>query len=95
MLILARKVGQGVTIGPDVEITVLEVRGDIVRLGIQAPRTVSVYRKEVCQLVAEANRDAAAAEVDIVKQAAKLYPSSREQGQKSVEVHLDAERSAV
>ncbi len=47
MLVLTRRAGQSIMIGHDVVITVLEIRGDQVRLGIQAPRSVEVHREEV------------------------------------------------
>lgn len=59
MLILARKVGQSILIGDDIEITVTEVRGDQVRLGINAPRSVSVKRRETIEQVRAQNVEAA------------------------------------
>jgi carbon storage regulator len=47
MLILTRRVGESVLIGEDVTITVLRVKGNQVRLGVTAPRTVSVQREEI------------------------------------------------
>ncbi len=47
MLVLTRRVNQSIMIGGDVVVTVLEVRGDQVRLGIDAPRTIDVHREEV------------------------------------------------
>ncbi len=47
MLVLTRKASQAIMIGEDVEVSVLAVTGDKVRLGIEAPRAVPVYRKEV------------------------------------------------
>ena len=47
MLVLTRKVGQSIVIGDEIEVVVLEVRGEQVRVGIRAPKTVSVHRKEV------------------------------------------------
>ncbi len=47
MLVLARKVDESIVIGDDIEVRVLMVRGDQVRLGISAPRAVSVHRAEV------------------------------------------------
>lgn len=58
MLILARKVGQRIVIGGEIEITVVEVRGDHVRLGITAPRTVAVHRKELLEQIAAENLQA-------------------------------------
>jgi len=60
MLVLSRRVGESVMIGDDVVLTVVEVRGDIVRLGIDAPRDIKVHREEVYREVEEANRAAAA-----------------------------------
>ena len=61
MLVLSRRVGEQIVIGDDVVLTVIDVRHDTVRLGIDAPRHISVNRAEVRRAVAEANRDAVAA----------------------------------
>ena len=47
MLVLSRQKDESIMIGDDVEITIVDVRGDKVRLGINAPRSVSVHRKEI------------------------------------------------
>lgn len=47
MLVLTRKVGQSIKIGDEIEVVILEVRGEQVRVGIRAPKDVSVHRKEV------------------------------------------------
>lgn len=47
MLILARKIGQSIVIAGETEVTVVEVRGDQVRLGITAPRHIAIHRKEL------------------------------------------------
>lgn len=60
MLILSRKIGQRIVIGDDVEITVVDVRGEQVRLGITAPRSIAVHRKELLEQVAAENAQAAA-----------------------------------
>jgi carbon storage regulator len=59
MLVLSRKVGEKVRIGDDIELTVIEVRGEAVRLGIFAPRGVPIYRQELLDAVREENRVAA------------------------------------
>ena len=51
MLILTRKVGESVLIGDDISITVLSVRGNQVKLGVQAPKEVSVHRVEIYQRI--------------------------------------------
>ena len=58
MLVLSRQSDQSIMIGDDIEIFVVEVRGDKVRLGINAPRHVPVHRKEVYDSLAHANRAA-------------------------------------
>lgn len=58
MLVLSRKLNQSIMIGDDIVITVLEVKGDQVRIGITAPRDVAVNREEVLEAIREANRSA-------------------------------------
>ena len=59
MLVLTRRVGQSIVIGDDIVVTVLEVRGEQVRIGVEAPRTVEVMRSEIYRAVEEANHAAA------------------------------------
>lgn len=59
MLVLTRNANQSIMIGHDVVVTVLEVRGDQVRLGIRAPRSIDVHREEVYAALQRANRSAA------------------------------------
>ncbi|WP_432523425.1 carbon storage regulator CsrA [Kineococcus sp. SYSU DK006] len=66
MLVLTRKAGESVVIGDEVVVRVLEVRGDVVRVGIDAPRDVQVHRQEVYEAVREANIAAAAASEEAV-----------------------------
>lgn len=62
MLVLSRREAQSIVIGGNVIVTVVSVRGDHVRLGIEAPRSVTVHRKEVAVAIEAANREALAAE---------------------------------
>ena len=64
MLVLTRKVGERILIGDDIVITVLDSRGEGVRIGIDAPRGVKIQREEVVQAVSEATVAAAAAPDD-------------------------------
>lgn len=59
MLVLSRRVGESIAVGDDITFTVLEVRGDVVRIGIDAPRSVAVHRAELLRELAETNRQAA------------------------------------
>ncbi|HHI96342.1 MAG TPA: carbon storage regulator [Thermodesulfatator atlanticus] len=61
MLVLTRKIGESITIGPDIKIVVLEIKGRQVKLGIEAPAHVPVHRLEVFQKIQEENIRAAAA----------------------------------
>ena len=58
MLALSRKKNEAIIINNNVEITILEVKGDQVKIGISAPKEVPVYRKEVYIQIQEANREA-------------------------------------
>ena len=60
MLILSRRLNEKIVIGDDIVISVVEVRGDQVKLGIEAPRNVKVFREEVFVAIQEENRRAAA-----------------------------------
>jgi carbon storage regulator len=66
VLILTRRVGENVIVGDDIVISVIEVRGDAVRIGIQAPRSVSVHREEVYLELQQANQQAASSTDDAV-----------------------------
>lgn len=57
MLVLSRKKGESIIIQDEIEITVLGVEGDVVRLGIAAPGNVEIFRKEIYLSIQEANRD--------------------------------------
>ena len=58
MLALSRKKNEAIVVNNNVEITILEIKGDQVKLGISAPREVPVYRKEVYVQIQEANKSA-------------------------------------
>lgn len=59
MLVLTRRANESIMIGPDIVVTVLDVKGDQVRIGIRAPRSVAVHREEVLAELTKANREAA------------------------------------
>lgn len=59
MLVLTRKVGEKIQIGDDISITIMEVKGKQVRVGIEAPATVKVHREEIYQRIREENINAA------------------------------------
>jgi carbon storage regulator len=59
VLVLTRRPGESIMVGEDVVVTVLEVRGEVIRLGIKAPRSIQVHREEVFRELQAANRAAA------------------------------------
>jgi len=64
MLVLSRQRDETIMIGDDIEITVVDIRGDKVRLGINAPREVQVHRKEVYDAIRRENAEASRVQVD-------------------------------
>ncbi len=58
MLALSRKQNEAIVVGNDIEITVLEIKGDQVKIGINAPKSVPVYRKELYVQIKDANKEA-------------------------------------
>lgn len=67
MLVLTRKKGQSIVIGDNIEITLIDVQGDQVRIGIEAPRDVPVHRKEIFLEIQEENRKAIQAKPEALK----------------------------
>lgn len=66
MLVLSRRIGESIAIGDDVVVTVLEVRGDVIRVGIDAPRSVAVHRAELLVQLETSNREAASPSDDAI-----------------------------
>jgi carbon storage regulator len=60
MLILSRKVNEKIMVGDDISISVIEIRGEQVRIGVDAPKTVKVFRQEVFDAIRTENKAAAA-----------------------------------
>lgn len=58
MLALARKINESIIIDDDIEVTILEIKGDQVKVGINAPKSIPVYRKELYLQIQEANAEA-------------------------------------
>lgn len=58
MLALARKVNESVIINDDIEVTILEIKGDQVKVGIKAPKSIPVYRKELYLQIQKENEEA-------------------------------------
>jgi carbon storage regulator len=81
VLVLSRRIGESIVVGPSAEnvtITVLEVRGDVVRIGIDAPRSVGVHRAELLAELADANTEAASPSAEAVASLSEAVASLSE-----------------
>ncbi|RKQ14559.1 carbon storage regulator CsrA [Ureibacillus endophyticus] len=67
MLVLSRKVGETIWIGEDVEIIISEVKGEQVKIGIQAPRNIEVIRGELRQDISVSNTESVVKDINILK----------------------------
>ena len=71
MLVLTRKKNESIMIGDEIKITVLEDSGGQVRLGIEAPREIDIYREEIYKEIKEENKKASAVQIDNLKDLTK------------------------
>ena len=74
MLVLSRQRDETIIIGDNIEITVVDIRGDKVRLGVSAPKEISVHRKEVYDAIRRENREAAQVKPEDLAALGKLSP---------------------
>ena len=74
MLVLTRRANQSIMIGHEIVVTVLEVRGDQVRLGIKAPRSIDVHREEIFLQLQQANRDAVTPSNEVLESLSDITP---------------------
>ena len=74
MLVLARKESESIVIGEGIEVMILEVRGDTVRLGIKAPSSVPVYRKEIYEQILKENLAASQADISLEEIQSVIQP---------------------
>ena len=75
MLVLSREKDETIIIGDDIEITVVDIRGDKVRLGVSAPKSISVHRKEVYDAIRRENREAAQVKPEDLPGFGKVKPT--------------------
>ena len=64
MLVLSRKINQSIVIGDNIEIMLVDIRGDQIKLGINAPKTVKIFRKEVYEEVKSENLEASKSTIE-------------------------------
>ena len=65
MLVLTRKTGEAIQIGDDIEITVVSIKGDQIKLGINAPKNIEIHRKEIYLEIQKENEDASKGILDL------------------------------
>lgn len=77
MLILTRKLGEVIRVGDAVTVRVLEVKGNQVRLGVEAPTDIRIYREEVYRAIRRENEEAALQQPQRLEEAAALWQSQQ------------------
>src|SRR5581483_7288636 len=80
MLVLSRQRDETIMIGDDIEVTVVDIRGDKVRIGINAPKEISVHRKEVYDAIRRENRAAAQVKPEDLSGLGKIGPKGQGKG---------------
>ena len=82
MLVLTRKTGQKIIIANDIEITILETKGESVKIGIEAPKHITIYREEIFEEIMKSNRQATEqAHTQSLNEAVNLIkPSAKQEG---------------
>jgi carbon storage regulator len=81
MLILARKVDESIMIGDQIEVSILDIKGDHVKVGITAPQNVKVYRKEVYLAIQRENIEAVKAKPEIMPALSDLLKETTKKGE--------------
>ncbi|TWW09420.1 hypothetical protein E3A20_14490 [Planctomyces bekefii] len=94
MLVLTRKVGEGIAIGDDVKIVVMQIKGKQVRLGIKASSSTAVHREEIYQKIQDENRAASQPSASALAQAGQVLGGQKEPvGQAPMRKHLKGLKS--
>jgi carbon storage regulator len=83
MLVLTRKQNESIMIGDSVEVTVIEVKGEQVKLGITAPKDIKVHRKEVYLAIQRENIDASRADIGKIGELGGIFDKKRKRGRES------------
>ena len=83
MLIIARKPGEKITIGDDTVITLLEIKDNQVRLGIEAPRHITIHRQEVYDRIKKANQASAGIDLSAMMAASAVLKRGRKDKEQS------------
>ncbi|WP_449537804.1 carbon storage regulator CsrA [Ferdinandcohnia sp. Marseille-Q9671] len=77
MLVLTRKLNESIKIGDDIEVTILSLSGEQIKIGIDAPRHIEIHRKEVFLDIQNENNQASQTSIDLLKQLNINYKNTR------------------
>lgn len=80
MLVLSRKINQSIVIGDNIEIMLVDIRGDQIKLGINAPKSVKIFRKEVYEEVKSENLEASKSTIEELNILSSLVKNKLEKG---------------
>ena len=80
MLILTRKLGEQITIGDDITITLLEIKGVQVKLGIKAPKSISIHRQEIYERIRKENLNSSEVSASDLSEAISIFRINRSKG---------------
>lgn len=80
MLVLSRKINQSIVIGDNIEIMLVDIRGDQIKLGINAPKTVKIFRKEVYEEVKSQNLEASQSTIEELNILSSFVKNKLEKG---------------
>jgi len=94
VLVLTRKVGEGIAIGDDIKIVVMQIKGKQVRLGIRAGATTIVHREEIYQRIQEENQRASGTDERSLDQVSQIFGESKEVGKAPLRRHVRSPKPA-
>ena len=77
MLALSRKIGESIVIDNNIEVVVLDIKGEQVKIGINAPKSVTIYRKELYEQIQASNKESAESNADITKELTDFFADAK------------------
>ncbi|MFH1251231.1 MAG: carbon storage regulator CsrA [bacterium] len=81
MLVITRKSGERITIGDDIVVTVLEVKGSLVKLGVEAPKCISIHRQEIYDRIRKQNLEASEIDASDLATAVSILNKTQSNGE--------------
>lgn len=81
MLVITRKPGERITIGDNIVVTVIEVKGSLVRLGVEAPKSISIHRQEIYDRIRKQNMEASEIDASDLAVAVSILNKTQSSGE--------------